>query len=253
MKISHIIRGEDHLSNSAIHIEIFQSLDSNFPAFGHNPLMLNEDGTKISKRNLDSISINQFRSKGYSTNSILSYMYSVGLNSDFDFQDIVSNEFNDFELSKISKNLPKLDIQKINFFQKNSLRLMDNSNLNNEFPELNELKITNIEWDLIKNNIDNYEDIKEFLDIIRRKKVVKKPSKEFVDVLVLNIEKIKTMNFDEYISFLSHHELKLSKKEIFTNTRYILTGNNNGPSVKDLFLFFGADGIQKIINESKTF
>ena len=253
MKISHIIRGEDHLTNSAIHIEIFQSLGSNIPAFGHNPLMLNEDGTKISKRNLDSISINQFRSKGYSTNSILSYMYSVGLNSDFDFQDIVSNEFNDFELSKISKNLPKLDIQKINFFQKNSLRLMDNDNLNNEFPELNELKITNIEWDLIRNNIDNYEDIKEFLDIIRRKKVVKKPSKEFVDVLVLNIEKIKTMNFDEYINFLSHHELKLSKKEIFTNTRYILTGNNNGPSVKDLFLFFGADGIQKIINESKTF
>lgn len=253
MKISHIIRGEDHLTNSAIHIEIFQSLGSNFPAFGHNPLMLNEDGTKISKRNLDSISINQFRSKGYSTNSILSYMYSVGLNSDFDFQDIASNEFNDFELSKISKNLPKLDIQKINFFQKNSLRLMNNSNLNNEFPELNELKITNIEWDLIRNNIDNYEDIKEFLDIIRRKKVEKKPSKEFVDVLVLNIEKIKKMNFDEYISFLSHHELKLSKKEIFTNTRYILTGNNNGPSVKDLFLFFGADGIQKIINESKTF
>ena len=71
-----------------------------------------------------------------------------------------------------------------------------------------------------------------------RKNVEKKPSKEFVDILISNIEKIKDMNFDEYINFLSHHDLKLTKKEIFTNTRYILTGNNNSPSVKDLFLFF---------------
>ena len=253
MKISHIIRGEDHLFNSAVHSEIFQSLGSGTPAFGHNPLMLNHDGTKISKRNIDSISINQFRGKGYSTNSILSYMYSVGLNSDFDFQNIASDEFNDFDLSKISKNLPKLDIKKIDYFQKNSLRLMTNSGLSDEFPELSQLEITNKEWDLIKNNIDNYEDINEFLDIIRRKKIENKPAKEFVDILVSNIEKIKTMNFDGYINFLTNHELKLSKKDIFTNTRYILTGNKNGPSVKDLFLFFGAEGIEKIINEFETF
>lgn len=253
MNISHIIRGEDHLSNSAVHSEIFQSLGSNTPSFGHNPLMLNEDGTKISKRNLDSISINQFRSKGYTTNSILSYMYSVGLNSDFDFQKIVDNDFNDFELSKISKNLPKLDIQKIDFFQKNSLRLLTNTSLNDEFPELGQLKITNNEWVLIRDNIDNYEDIGGYLDIIRRNKIENKPSKEFIDILVKNSEKIKNMNFDEYIDFLSDPNLNLTKKEIFTNTRYFLTGNNNGPSVKDLFIFFGVEGIEKIINEFKTF
>jgi glutamyl/glutaminyl-tRNA synthetase len=180
-------------------------------------------------------------------------MYSVGLNSDFDFQNIASDEFNDFDLSKISKNLPKLDIKKIDYFQKNSLRLMTNSGLSYEFPELSQLEITNKEWDLIRNNIDNYEDINEFLDIIRRKKIENKPAKEFVDILVSNIEKIKTMNFDGYINFLTNHELKLSKKDIFTNTRYILTGNKNGPSVKDLFLFFGAEGIEKIINEFETF
>ena len=61
------------------------------------------------------------------------------------------------------------------------------------------------------------------------------------------------MNFDEYIDFLSDPNLNLTKKEIFTNTRYFLTGNNNGPSVKDLFIFFGVEGIEKIINEFKTF
>ena len=39
------------------------------------------------------------------------------------------------------------------------------------------------------------------------------------------------------------------KKEIFTNTRYIFTGNQNGPSVKDLYNYFGYDGLKKILNE----
>jgi len=130
---------------------------------------------------------------------------------------------------------------------------MNNISLNDEFPELSQLKITDNEWELIRGNIDNYEDIRGYLDIIRRNKIENKPSKEFVEILVSNIEKIKKMNFDEYINFLSDPKLKLTKKEIFTNTRYFLTGNNNGPSVKDLFVFFGVEGIEKIIDEFKTF
>ncbi len=252
MGISHIIRGEDHLSNSAIHIEIFKSLDSKAPLFGHNPLMLNDDGTKLSKRNFDSISINQFRNKGYTTNSILSYMYSVGLNSDFDFQEVYSKGFKDFDLSQISKNLPKLDIQKIDYFQKNTLRAMTILDLEKNFDNLSNLNIHNNEWNLIKNNVDTYEDIENLLDIIRRKKLEIKPDKDFVDILSENMPNIKNLDFEQYIDFLIKKNSKLSKKDIFTNTRYILTGNNNGPSVKDLFVFFGYEELKKIVNDFKT-
>ena len=249
MKITHIIRGEDHLSNSAVHNELFQSLESVPPLFGHNPLMLNEDGTKLSKRNFDSISINKFKAKGYTTNSILSYLCSVGLNKDVNFKEVAINAFADFDLSKISKNLPKLDIQKIDHFQKNSLRNMNIADIKNEFIELEELKITEKEWNLIKDNIETYENIKELLDIIRRKKIEITPNKEFIKLLKNNISEIKDLKFDAYISFLIEKDNKLSKKDIFTNTRYIFTGNNNGPSVKDLYLFFGFSGLERILNE----
>ena len=249
MKITHIIRGEDHLSNSAVHNELFQSLESVPPLFGHNPLMLNEDGTKLSKRNFDSISINKFKAKGYTTNSILSYLCSVGLNKDVNFKEVAINAFADFDLSKISKNLPKLDIQKIDHFQKNSLRNMNIADIKNEFIELEELKITEKEWNLIKDNIETYENIKELLDIIRRKKIEITPNKEFIKLLKNNISEIKDLKFDAYISFLIKKDNKLSKKDIFTNTRYIFTGNNNGPSVKDLYLFFGFSGLERILNE----
>ena len=252
MKITHIIRGEDHLSNSAVHNELFQSLESAPPLFGHNPLMLNEDGTKLSKRNFDSISITQFKAKGYTTNSILSYLYSVGLNTDVNYKEVAINAFADFDLSKISKNLPKLDIQKINHFQKNSLRAMDINDIKNEFSKLEDLEITEKEWNLIKDNIEIYENIIELLEIVRRKKIEIAPNKEFIKLLKNNISEIKDLKFDDYISFLIEKDNKLSKKDIFTNTRFIFTGNNNGPSVKDLYLFFGFSGLERILNEFET-
>ena len=235
MKISHIIRGEDHLTNSAIHLELFKCLNSDLPSLGHNPLMLNEDGTKLSKRNLDSISLKQFRNSGYTVNSILSYLYSLGLNSDYDFETILKNNFRDFNLEDISKNLPKIDINKIDFFQKNSLRSMNLKGLNNEFPELEELALTETEWELIKENVEKYEDIKNLWNIINRREIKIQPSGDFIKLLIKNLNGISNFSFDEYVNYLMSIDKSLSKKEIFTNTRYILTGNQNGPSVKDLY------------------
>lgn len=249
MKISHIIRGEDHLTNSAIHFELFKCLNSDLPSLGHNPLMLNEDGTKLSKRNLDSISLKQFRKSGYTVNSILSYLYSLGLNSDYDFETILDNNFKDFNLEDISKNLPKIDIHKIDFFQKNSLRSMNLKGLNSEFPELYELALTESEWELIKENVEKYEDIRNLWNIINRREIKIQPSDDFIKLLIKNLNGISNFSFDEYVNYLMSIDKSLSKKEIFTNTRYILTGNQNGPSVKDLYNYFGTEGLKKILNE----
>jgi len=252
MKITHIIRGEDHLSNSAVHVEIFLSLDAQVPSFGHNPLMLNEDGTKLSKRNVDSISIKKFKEEGYSTESILSYLYSVGLNADYSFKEISKNEYVDFDLSKISKNLPKLDLSKIDHFQKLALRTLSLKELLNEFNNLIDFEIKENEWNLIKNNVEKYSDILEFLEIIRRNKIENSPSEDFIKLLVENIDKFNDLDFEEYIKQISQLDTNISKKEIFINTRYLLTGNNNGPSVKDLFEYYGFNEIKNYLNEFKT-
>ena len=252
MKITHIIRGEDHLSNSAVHLEIFQSLDSQAPSFGHNPLMLNEDGTKLSKRNVDSISIKKFREQNFSTESILSYLYSVGLNADYSFKEISKKKYIDFDLSKISKNLPKLDLSKINHFQKLTLRTLNLKELLDEFNNLAQFNIKETEWSLIKNNVDKYDDILEFLEIIRRKRVEKTPSDVFVKLLLANLDKFDGLDFEGYTNLISQLDSNLTKKDIFINTRYLLTGNNNGPSVKDLFEYYGFTEIKNNLNDFKT-
>ena len=252
MEITHIIRGEDHLSNSAVHVEIFQSLDAKVPSFGHNPLMLNEDGTKLSKRNVDSISIKKFKEAGYSTESILSYLYSVGLNADYSFKEISQNNYVDFDLSKISKNLPKLDLSKIDHFQKLALRALSLNELLNEFKNLIDFEIKENEWNLIKNNVEKFSDILEFLEIIRRNRIEISPSNDFVNLLLENINKFDGLEFEEYTKLLGQLDSNLSKKDIFMNTRYLLTGNNNGPSVKNLFEYYGINQIKNYLNDFKT-
>ena len=126
---------------------------------------------------------------------------------------------------------------------------MNLKSLNNEFPQLKELAITDAEWELIKENVEKYEDIRNLWNIINRREITTQPSDDFTKLVIENLNKISNLNFDEYVNYLLSVDNTLSKKEIFTNTRYIFTGNQNGPSVKDLYNYFGYDGLKKILNE----
>ena len=251
MNVTDIVRGEDHLTNTAIHIEIFEALGASIPQFGHNPLMLNDDGTKLSKRNFDSISIKKFREKNYLKESLLAYLHSIGLNHEINFKEIQEGVFKNFDLSKLSQNLPKLDIEKINYFQKIALRAMSLDDLVKNFSSLSDLEMMESEWNLIKNNIETLEDIKLFIMIIRGEKNEKKANEDFsVMVKAVFTESDSKLQFDDYIAMINSHSKDFSKKDIFMNTRLILTGNVNGPSVKELFNFFGIQALLEKANVS---
>ena len=77
MEISHVIRGEDHIANTAKQILLYEALGLPLPTFAHTPLILNAEGRKLSKR--DGVtSINDFRSMGYTPDAIGNYMTLLG-------------------------------------------------------------------------------------------------------------------------------------------------------------------------------
>ena len=133
-----------------------------------------------------------------------------------------------------------------------ALRKLSLNELLNEFNNLIDFEIKENEWNLIKNNVENYSDILEFLEIIRRKKIENSPSEDFIKLLVKNIDKFDDLDFEEYTNQISQLDSNITKKEIFINTRYLLTGNNNGPSVKDLFEYYGLNEIKNYLNDFKT-
>jgi len=77
MEITHVIRGEDHIANTAKQLLLYKALELPVPVFAHAPLILNAEGRKLSKR--DGVtSINDFRSMGYTAEAIANYMSLLG-------------------------------------------------------------------------------------------------------------------------------------------------------------------------------
>ncbi|MEO8206033.1 MAG: glutamate--tRNA ligase family protein, partial [Chthoniobacterales bacterium] len=77
MGITHVIRGEDHLSNTPKHLEIYQALGVQPPNFAHIPLILNRDGSKMSKRD-EGASIAGYVEQGYSPEAVRNYLCLLG-------------------------------------------------------------------------------------------------------------------------------------------------------------------------------
>jgi glutamyl-tRNA synthetase len=83
MRISHVIRGEDHLSNTPKHVLLFGALGSEPPAFGHLPLILNPDRSKMSKRKSQT-AIEDYRRQGYIREAIVNHLALLGWSSGSD-------------------------------------------------------------------------------------------------------------------------------------------------------------------------
>ncbi|MDQ2659305.1 MAG: glutamate--tRNA ligase [Verrucomicrobiota bacterium] len=112
MKISHVIRGEDHLSNTPKHIELYRALGAVPPHFAHIPLILNKDGSKMSKRDVGA-SLNTYIEQGFLPEAVCNYLCLLGWSPKDDREKIDLEEVvRLFELEKINRKNASFDLDK---------------------------------------------------------------------------------------------------------------------------------------------
>ena len=112
MKISHVIRGEDHLTNTAKHVEIYEALGVRPPRFAHIPLILNRDGSKMSKRDEGS-SISSYIEQGYAPEAVRNYLCLLGWSPKDNREKIEIEEvIKLFDLATINRRNAAFDIDK---------------------------------------------------------------------------------------------------------------------------------------------
>ena len=114
MRISHVIRGEDHLHNTAKHLQLFEALGEDSPEYAHIPLIQNADGSKMSKRNRGA-EISHYREKGYCPEALVNFMALLGWRSRkdkskefFTIDELVSH----FSLQEIQRSPARFDEEK---------------------------------------------------------------------------------------------------------------------------------------------
>jgi glutamyl-tRNA synthetase len=112
MQISHVIRGEDHLTNTAKHVELYRALGVQPPRFAHIPLILNQDGSKMSKRDAGA-SVSGYIEQGYAPEAVRNYLCLLGWSPKDNREKIDIEEVIElFDLKKINRRNAAFDLDK---------------------------------------------------------------------------------------------------------------------------------------------
>ena len=124
MGITHVIRGEDHLANTAKHIALFRAFGAEPPKYAHIPLILNPDGTKMSKRD-QGASLMTYRDEGYAPEAVVNYLMLLGWSPKDDRQILpLAEVIQMFDLPQILRHNARFDLAKLQWINYEYLRTM---------------------------------------------------------------------------------------------------------------------------------
>lgn len=125
MAITHVIRGEDHLANTAKHIALFKAFAVEPPNYAHIPLILNPDGSKMSKRD-HGAHVNNYQDDGYTPEAVLNYLALLGW-SPADGKEFlpVPELVTRFGLDRVNRSPAKFDVKKLEALHFEHTRIME--------------------------------------------------------------------------------------------------------------------------------
>lgn len=130
MKISHVIRGDGHLSNTHRQVLIYEALSAPIPNFAHLSTILGPDGQKLSKRH-GATSVEEFRRQGYLPGALANYLALLGWSPRTEGQEIMSLDevIRQFDLSRVLKNPAIFDNAKLNWMNRSYIGKLDGDSL----------------------------------------------------------------------------------------------------------------------------
>jgi glutamyl-tRNA synthetase len=251
MEITHVIRGVDHLTNTAKQILVYNALNAQLPTFAHIPLIHGDDGSKLSKRH-GAISTMEYKTQGYLPESIRAYLLRLGWGSGND--NILNDEqaLKEFSLEGIGRSPSRFDFAKLQsvneFFIKNSTNeYLINTLKNNYNFNFDEIIKPNEVINLAKNRTKT---LLELIDVIQYfKKDFTKPQNLEQDKLkhIQNfLKNAKNENLhDEFKIFLYENGLKF--KDIGQTFRMALIGQTSSIGIFDIISIIGIEEAKKRI------
>ncbi len=270
MNITHVIRGEDHLSNTALQLMLYQAFDFTPPAFAHHSLIFGKDHAKLSKRH-GAVSVNEFRRKGFLPEALRNYLGILGVSYP-DAKEVLTLEemIEHFSLKKLSRSGAIFDEDKLRWLTALYVRNSDTGYLmeriipfidqaDYDTSNLNKESLKQV-IELVKNEMVLLSDIGEYWEIFygERKNIVRQArslldSTDDIIIIKFFIGYLKNNNGDDDKIF--HDALKYLKsktdkkgKELFLPLRIALTGRKNGPELERIFVLLGKEESLKRLN-----
>ncbi len=248
-EVSDIIRGEDHITNTAIQIQIFEALieagfGKKIPEFAHLSLV-NAISGKISKRE-GGFDIQTLRNQGFEPFSIILLLSQIGTSKSISIYQNLDEIIADFDFNNFSKSSMKYDILELLNINQKFLQIVDFSYISKALEKLNLTEINQEFFDIFKENIEILSDIKKWHNLCFEEFRYEnnENDKEFLKI-VANLLPQNTKDKDCWKIWLEQIKQNTNRKgkELFMPIRLALTGFESGPEIKNLINFINRDEI----------
>jgi glutamyl-tRNA synthetase len=237
-KITHIVRGEDHVANTGVQAEIFEALGAQTPAFGHFPLLVGAEGEKLSKR-LESLSVGELREAGYEPMAVNSLLAKLGTSDPVearaDFADLV-REFAFAKVGRAPARFSEEGLKRVNAALVHGLDYAAaKPRLAARGADLGEAF-----WNTVRANLAVFNDVDEWMRIIEGPIAPVIADASFARAAAEALPK-GPYDSASWQSFVEAVKAKTGAKgrALYMPLRQALTGMDHGPEMAPLFALIG--------------
>jgi glutamyl-tRNA synthetase len=239
--ITHVIRGDDHITNTAVQIQIFEALGAAIPVFAHLPLLLDAEGGKLSKR-LGSVSVSELIETGIEPMALANLLARLGTSDPVEpFTDILSL-VEGFELTHFNRAAARLDIADL---ERLNAKVLHNTPFIDVQPRLTARGLADMDeafWLAVRGNLQTFADIDTWWQVAEGPVTPIVEDAGFAD---LAAQHLPQEPFDDTTWSAWTNALKAASgragKALFMPLRQALTGSDHGPEMRVLLPLIGRD------------
>ena len=244
-KITHVVRGEDHVTNSGAQIEIFKALGGTAPDMAHTPLLVDAEGGAFSKR-LGSLSMDTLEARGILPMAILSLLSKLGTSDNIDVRETHEALAADFDFSKIGRAPAKFDEKDLLALNATLLHSMKFAAVEEQLKAISPEAANETFWLAVRENCQTVHDAKPFADIAygRIEPVVDDEDAEFISQAgdLLPDGEITAETWKTWTTSLKEQTGRKGRG-LFMPLRKALTGQEHGPDMGVLLPLIGREAV----------
>jgi len=243
MEMTHIVRGEDHVTNTGAQVQVFRALDAEPPRFGHHSLLLNEDGKPLSKRHREDFSIEALRDKGFEPMSVSSFLAKLGTPDAAVPRASIDELVAEFDFSAYGRSAVRFDLKDL---ERVNAALMHMTPFADVEARLAERGIDGGAefWDAVRPNLTLFDGVAEWWHVAHGpvEPVIEGEDADFIEAAAtaLPAEPWDETTWKAWTGALKE-ETGRKGKGLFMPLRLALTGLRHGPELANLLPLLGRE------------
>ena len=237
MGVTDIVRGSDHITNTAVQIDIMMHLQGSIPNFIHHSLLVGSDGSPLSKRD-NSLSIDQLRENGIEPIAVLSQLASLGSSRPVKLFNSIEELISEFSFSYFNNNPTRYDTGQLTALTMQHYRSLEYTKVASRISNIGvPLHLAEQFWNTLRSNITRFDELQEWWNVFAKgvEINVSANDKEFVD---LAMKLLPPPPYDDQSWTRWTQEVKRAtgrdKVALYMPLRLAITGFSRGPSMNEL-------------------